>query len=379
MIVYGPRGNGKTALLRYLQQETSQKAKSSLNVMWAKPFDLQDQNVFANYIIGDEQSFWAKFKRFKLTASYENYGLSAETEKHKPTANLMNLLRAKCQKNPLILIVDEAHTITPEAGQLMLNISQDLRSEGNPFLLVLAGTPNLESALRKANASFWDRSAIFPLGRLNPEEARQAIMVPLEKEGISFNPGTGEQIVERTYGYPYFTQVWGKCLVDMLNQTGERTISMRTVNEVEADVTLMCKTMYRARRNEIEDKKLLAVAERVADAFKLSGEPYLDKSILDEAIERGMSDEKHITAESALEKAEQLFHLGYVWQVTQPDGQPGYEPGIPSLMSHIDDLAMARKRKEASKVETADAPQVDNRAKRRRKEKSKGRSIDFDM
>ena len=93
---------------------------------------------------------------------------------------------------------------------VLLNESQTIRREGHPFLLVLVGTPDLPGTLRKSEAGFWERSEICRLGRLSPEEARQAITIPLEKAGVSFAPGVAEKIVERTDCYPYFTQIWGK-------------------------------------------------------------------------------------------------------------------------------------------------------------------------
>ncbi len=223
----------------------------------------------------------------------------------------------------------------PKIAEDLLNASQAIRNDGHPFLLVLAGTPNLKATLAKANASFRERSERLPLGRLTPEEARQAITVPLEKAGISFAPGVAEEIVDRTHCYPYFTQVWGKCLAQRLDQTGAQAISMDTVKEVEAEVTNKCASMYQDRRNEIKRMGLLAVAESVAHAFIQGGEQYLHERTLEEAIERGMAGEDEpITDGRIMEKYEQLSDLGYVWQVNRPVGHE-YEPGIPSLMSYV--------------------------------------------
>ena len=53
MIVYGPRGNGKTTLLRYLQKETLKKEGSKLDILWTKPIALEHPEVFADLVIGD--------------------------------------------------------------------------------------------------------------------------------------------------------------------------------------------------------------------------------------------------------------------------------------------------------------------------------------
>ena len=232
----------------------------------------------------------------------------------------------------------QAHTLTPEVGKALLNASQIVSGEGYPFLLVLAGTPNLRATLAKTNASFWERGGRLSLGRLSPEEARQAITIPLEKAGVSFAPGVAEEVVERTDCYPYFTQVWGKSLAERLDQTGARVISRDTVTEVEAEVINKCNIMFQNRRDEIIKMGLLPVAESVADAFIQSGETNLHGSVLDEAIERGMADDEPITHNHIMKKHKQLIHLGYVWQVNHPEGLD-YEPGIPSLMSYVNDRA----------------------------------------
>ncbi len=192
LIFYGPRGNGKTALLRHLQKETLRKEGSKLNIMWVKPFELESRSGVENLIKGNDKKTGDKIKTVQLSANIGIAGGSAELDFSAPAFTLIDLLRSKSRSKPLILIIDEAHTLKPEIGRILLNTSQDLRSEGRPFLLALAGTPNLRAALRRANAFFWERSEKLPLGRLSPEETRQAITVPLQGAGISFAVGVTE-------------------------------------------------------------------------------------------------------------------------------------------------------------------------------------------
>ncbi len=380
MILYGPRGNGKTALLRYLQQETLQQEKPKLEIMWVKPFELETQAGLENLIMGNDRKSWDKVKTAGLSAHIGIAGASAELDFSRSAVNLMNLLRSKSQIKPLILIIDEAHTLKPEVGKVLLNTSQDLRSEGHPFLLALAGTPNLKATLGKANASFWDRSKKFPLGRLSPEEARQAITVPLEKAGISFAPGVAEEIVERTHRYPFFTQVWGNYLAERLDQTGERVISIDTVKEAEAEAINECKSMYQDRFNEIKKMGLLAVAESVAHVFIQNGETYLHGRVLEQAIERGMAGDEPITNERIMENIEQLSHLGYIWQAIHPDGWYDYEPGIPSLMSFVHGYSLAQTKGEVVRsAEPGDAPSLDDRVTKLRKGLAKDQDTGMEL
>ena len=58
---------------------------------------------------------------------------------------LTGLLEARCARKPLVALLDEAHTLDPEVGKVLLNSSQKVRARA-PFLLVLAGTPGHERA-----------------------------------------------------------------------------------------------------------------------------------------------------------------------------------------------------------------------------------------
>ena len=254
------------------------------------------------------------------------------------TLTLGDLLQERCQHQPLILIIDEAHRLDPQMGEDLLNASQEVRAEGYPFLLVLAGTPNLSAALGQSNASFWDRSKKLPVGRLFPQEASDALTVPLQKAGITFAPGVVENIVEQAHCYPFFIQVWGDCLARRLDETKETEVTLAQVKEVKAAVINERNAMNDIRFNELDRRGLLSVAESVADAFVRLGEPALHRHALREAIEKGMTGNEPVTNEGIMEKIEQLFHLGYVWQVSGAY----YEPGIPSLMPFVQDFSLSR-------------------------------------
>ena len=331
LILYGPRGNGKTALLRYLQTKTRQQEGSSLGVLWATPRELANPGKLVDLIIGDYATLRSKIQSAGFSFHFGIAKADTQVDLSKRPLTLGDLLQERCQHQPLILIVDEAHRLDPQMGEDLLNASQNARAEGCPFLLVLAGTPNLEVTLRKANASFWDRGKQLPLGRLSPQEAGEALTIPLQKAGITFAPGVLEHIVAQTHCYPFFTQVWGDCLARRLDGTQETKITTKTVKAVEAAVIDERDAMYRVRRNEIDDEGLLSIAESIAEAFIQGGALRLYERDLKEAIAQGMADDGPITDQSIREKLKQLSHLGYVWQ----SKAGGYEPGIPSLLSYV--------------------------------------------
>ena len=345
LILYGPRGNGKTALLRYLQKETHQQDASNPDILWTTPGMLDNPGKLVDLIVGDHTALRRKIQSADFSINVGIAKANAQVDFSKRTLTLDDLLQERCQHQPLILIIDEAHRLSPQLGEDLLNASQVVRNAGNPFLLVLAGTPNLSAALGKANASFWDRSKKLPLGRLSPDEAGAALTIPLQEAGITFAPGVVAEIVAQAHCYPFFMQVWGDCLARRLDETKETEITLAQVKEVEAAVINERNAMYDIRFNEIKRMGLLSIARSVADAFVQCEEPVLHGSDLDQAIEKGMAGDEPTTNERIMEKLEQLSHLGYVW----PVGGYAYEPGIPSLMAFVQGYSLSQTRgKEAA-------------------------------
>ncbi len=336
MVVYGPRGNGKTALLRYLQQETLREERTKLDILWATPDEMGTLAELSDRLTEDNQKLRGRFRSVEVSGGIALAQASAAIDLSRPSATIRKLLQERSQNKPFILIIDEAHRLDPTIAGALLNASQIVRSEGNPFLLVLAGTPNLRATLASANASFWDRNELFPLGRLLPEEARDAIIVPLQETGVSFASGVVEEIVERTHCYPFFLQVHGDCLARRMQQSGARTVSMDMLQEVEAETVSKRDAMYQIRFDEIKKAGLLTVAANVANAFIQNKQPHLHERTVEEAIRKGMADDGDpVTDRDIMGKLEQLSHLGYVWRI----GGYNYEPGIPSLMSFVQEYS----------------------------------------
>jgi len=78
-----------------------------------------------------------------------------------------------------------------------------------PFLLVGAGLPQLV-ALTGKSKSYAERLFDFPqIGALKSFDAKNALSLPVQKAGVTFEPGALDEIVRVTSGYPYFLQEWG--------------------------------------------------------------------------------------------------------------------------------------------------------------------------
>ena len=122
-------------------------------------------------------------------------------------------MTVRCRKRPLVVLLDEAHVLERDVGQLLLNVSQEVRADA-PFLLVLAGTPGLPAHLSAIDASFWSRlgEGRLGIGLLSDAATRAALVEPLAAHGVSIDANVLDAVVEDSQRYPYFVQLWGEAL-----------------------------------------------------------------------------------------------------------------------------------------------------------------------
>jgi hypothetical protein len=75
---------------------------------------------------------------------------------------------------------------------------------------VAAGLPQLVGQTGRAK-SYAERLFEFvPIDRLDDDAARDALIIPAQKEGAQFEAAAVAEILAQTLGYPYFLQEWGK-------------------------------------------------------------------------------------------------------------------------------------------------------------------------
>ena len=201
-MLHGPRGNGKTALLAWLQQEAS--AYPEIDVLRLTPADIPSEPKLVERLLPTSWLQRLAPKEVSVRGITWRAGGSAAT-------SLDEVLAVRTRTKPLVLLLDEAHTLNTKVGYALLNASQKIGRD-LPFLLVLAGTPGLPSHLNTMNASFWNRAERRPIGRLDSEATAAAIREPLEGERIAIDRDALERVVQASHGYPYFVQVWGQAL-----------------------------------------------------------------------------------------------------------------------------------------------------------------------
>jgi len=126
---------------------------------------------------------------------------------------------AQAAGTAVVIFLDEIQYI--EESQFAALISALHRcSQGNlPLTIVGAGLPQLRGLAGEAK-SYAERLFDFPvIGPLAPDDARFAILKPAHDEQVEFTREAVDEIIEKTQGYPYFLQEWGKHSWDVARQS----------------------------------------------------------------------------------------------------------------------------------------------------------------
>lgn len=327
VIVHGPRGNGKTALLRWVESEAA--ALDGIDTCSLIGSQVPEPASLARRLELDLELGSSFRRRQPEGVSAAGFGVSFRDESD--PLLLAEALEKRARARPLLLLLDEAHTLEPSVAQWLLNAAQAAGSRA-PFLLALAGTPDLRARLSEAGASFWNRSRKLPIGLLDESAAAAAVSRPLEAEGIALEPEARERIVRESHGYPFFTQLWGMAVWEAIERSPEtnRTVTDAVVAEATPEFEAEKNDYYLDRFRELHRQGLLPAAREVAAAFRR--ETRIGLAALEEVVARGLSSDGSSDGPSPTEAAESLEHLGFVWQTK---GAPFWEPGIPSLMDYI--------------------------------------------
>ena len=337
VVLYGPRGNGKTVLLQWLWREVGTlntrrgAGEAELETLWLTPSELA---TVADLV--DELAYSSALEQVRL----EKVGVPGVLDLRLGAGDgaprtVAKALAARVAQKPLILLLDEAHTLDPEVGRVLLNASQRVGVQ-KPFLLVLAGTPDLRSHLRQMSASFWPRARQLPIGRLSEAVARDAVRVPLRRDGIGISDGALDGIAAESRCYPFFVQHWGELGWQRTSgrRGAERRVSAADVAACRTAFTRVANLYFLDRYEELDDRRLLPAAWAVADAFGAGAPPRgaadsLPDDRVEAAVRRGLGTDAEDRVREAIRT---LFHLGYIWRA---GGEPEWEPGIPSLMDYV--------------------------------------------
>ena len=344
----GPRGNGKTALLRWVEAHVDHfggKIKCvSLNPSCFKSYSslvgrLADHGMLATLLS----------EGYSGSINFLGSGLSLSRQEA-AEKSLEPVLAKTCSNSGLAILIDEAHTLhhNPDVARAFFNDAQALIGKGRPLLLILAGTPDTSSRLNGIEATFWNRLEKIGIGLLDMAASQEALRAPLERMGYRIEADTLDQAVDAAQRYPYFIQVVGKELhrsakAEPDKLAGGDRIGGAILEQALNAFRIARNAYYADRWSELEAVGILASAEAVARLFVAQKTISISTSAIKSTIGRSIDEklEERAKASGGIEPAlwveANLRNVGFIW--SQFGTEDRCEPGIPSLMNYVIDRA----------------------------------------
>ena len=342
ILISAPRGMGKTVLLNWLTQQVDNSQCGRLVKVSADQVEtLRDLVGLLAPKLLDSTSFT---QSGKVNIGVVGGGVSQTTT---PTpaalgAALQEKLLNEHHSQPLIITVDEAHTLAPDVARRLANLTQNLIGESCPVWLLLAGTPGLISHLMSAGvgATFVERTKKMLPRLLSQEASREALAAPLLARDWQVDEMALQSVLQDAQGYPYFLQLWGEAVWNAGVSQGRRCLDEAMVTTAGEEVNATRAGFYGGRYRELENRapesvgpaRTLRAAVAVSRVWLDGGETplthwQLDRCLADSGLDPDSRDLVNLKA---------LFeHSGFL--VDQGGGQ--WAPGIPSLAYYVYDQA----------------------------------------
>ena len=328
IVITGPRGVGKTLLLRWMQKRAQEMKIHVARLEYVK--DLAAGDALANLfdeIAGGDKSVLKLVKGFNFSILGSGGGVALR----EASLTYKKVLQAKLSQGPVALLMDEAHHYQAKYLGIMLQVGQRLINEEYPLVMLLAGTPDLTSYLMKIEATFMTRSEDIYINLLETDESKDALKRPFTNRGIGVEPEALEMMWGLTDNYPYFVQIVGAEVWKVLSKGRKRRVDVALVEQAQAAINRKRRNLYRKIYNEMNAKELTPYALQAAEVLAQQPNAQAKRKDIEFVLQKKNSKLK---AAKAREIIDGLQWLGFIWQ-----GDEDYmEAGIPSFFTYLHEM-----------------------------------------
>ena len=354
IVLHGPRGTGKTALLTLFKEEMA-RMKARIIALDGDALDSTHTAAAALAEVRQAHMGNRSASEHRLSVSVApaeaSYGHRREYQQAPEGLPLPSTLlsalftgEGRASKLPVLIAIDEAHTADPRTLGVLMSATQRIASEGHPVGFCFAGTPDLLDVIRQAQAIwFLDRAKddrLCGVGNLTESECFDAVAEPLRTLDVDFDPDALRAASGRCGGSPYFTQSLGRAgLAAAESAHGRAFADYSEGSPALAEFDRAVNLRYREAWDTLRGLGLTASARQMGVLWRahVAGVlPHLNEDMLSAAIESGMehapSAHKPQVA-TAGEAQIRLRHLGLVWD---PNRRDEWELGLPSFFTHVE-------------------------------------------
>lgn len=239
LILYGLRGTGKTVLLGQIRRDAEARGLQAVRIEAPEGRSLPAilaPSLRAILLKLDRMEsvkegakralrVLASFAKLKIT--YHDIELTIDAEPERGLADsgdlgldLTDLLlavgeAARERDTMVLLAIDEFQYVQPAEMAAMIAALHAVAQAQLPLTMVAAGLPQLLGKMGRAKSYAERLFEYVEVGALDPGAARNAVVIPIEREGEEIDRNAVDAILEQTRGYPYFLQEWGKHTWDL--------------------------------------------------------------------------------------------------------------------------------------------------------------------
>ena len=319
LLFFGPRGNGKTTLLFRIADDARRlgmRAEDLPAAAFASPRSLVRELQEKAGLTG------ARLRG----AQAAGFGVAAEPGSLSEEVQGLLLAWVERAKSPLVVLLDEAHTVEPEAGRVFFNAVQVVGARALGFLLLAAGTPDAPRRLRKAG-TFTERAfERIPVGRLERAATERALAEPARDSGLPLRGEAAAFLAAESQDYPYFIQLLGSAAWKAA--AGGHEITVEAARKGASAVRPEIERFYAERFDEACERKVELTLVPLARFFAERG-----GQIRELDFRRFL---RSLPGDGG-GRLDTLTDLGILWRGTAG----GWEMGIPSFADYLLDLEAA--------------------------------------
>ena len=333
IVLTGPRGVGKTLLLRWMQKRAEEMEIHVARLAHVKDLAAGDaMKRLLDEIIGEAgEDFLKTVKGFN--ASIPGFGLGLDL-KDKPAEGFEKILQARLRQGPMLLLMDEVHHYQENIMGFMLQVGQRLISEQHPLVILLAGTPDLPSYLMNIEATFMTRSKDIYINLLATEESKNALSKPFANRGIEVEPQALEMMWGMTDNYPYFVQLVGSEVWKALLKKKKRRVDVALVEQAKGEIGNERVNFYNKIYAELYKGKLIPHALQAAATINRQQDATAMRKTIESALQQKNSD---LSEDDAMDIVDKLQRIGFIWQ----GGTIKMKAGIPSFFTYLQEMEQA--------------------------------------
>ena len=256
--------------------------------------------------------------------------IGATTQPGAPTRNVSRLFSAWVQavSEPLVILLDEAQTMDPEAGRAFFEAVQNAGSDALPYVVIAAGTPDAPRKIRRAG-TFAERAfEKLPIGRLDPAATTAALTKPAEAAGRPMDDDARARLGRASQDYPYFVQLLGSAAWDTAVRDGEPTVTGKCAEEAVDTARVVIEGFYAERFDEAREREVEEVLAPLARLAATQGGRVDDRDLSKLLLLVAQRESVLLDRGSLLTT---LRDLGIVWETSSAV----WEMGIPSFADYI--------------------------------------------